>query len=37
MRTPKRLYWTLLIVGMVLVLNIIATLEGLTIPFFVHI
>jgi hypothetical protein len=37
MRPPKRLYWTLLIVGMVLVLNIIATLEGLTIPFFVHI
>jgi hypothetical protein len=37
MRSPKRLYWTLLIVGMVLVLNIIATLEGLTIPLFEHI
>jgi len=37
MRPPRRLYWTLLIAGMVLVLNIIATLKGLTIPVFVHI
>lgn len=37
MRSVRRMYWILLLVSLLLVLNIIATVGGLTVPFYAHI
>ena len=37
MNRVKRMRWVLLLVSLVLILNIIATIEGLTIPFYADI